>query len=470
MPKEARYFAVCVAVALVLTPLVLWRPAILAIVGGALFMPVILARPKVLCAITLLASMTTLTMQQLSGVAVLGSLDEMLIILCVFVVLTPNLIRRKKFRRLPGNLPLLIFIALGVAGGVFNGASASLILQDGFLLTKGFLFAFLVAQLDWAADDLRRVVKGGGAVIAVVLAAGVINLGMPGAWAQLFGDKESVRAGVASLIGPFTHPSFFGQVTALAAIAVGSYRAVVRKSGMSLALLIGSILGVVLSVRRKAIIGLLGVALWFGLARRPAATLALLAAVLPFAIYLSWDQLIAARDAVNLEYFVNPEGSARTVLYKTGLELSVSNFPGGVGFSRYGTFVAGSSYSPLYYDLGFPSVWGLQPDGRFLTDTYWPGIFAETGILGAAALIAALGTLATHSWKLFKRATDPLVKWIAVVGTGWSLEYLFESAASPVYSSPPTYLILFAALGIVISLSDSNPALSPAKHERRALR
>lgn len=87
------------------------------------------------------------------------------------------------------------------------------------------------------------------------------------------------------------------------------------------------------------------------------------------------------RDQIKNYFF---EGqSPRQLLFRNGFNLMKEKFPFGTGFSTYGSDQAAKNYSELYYQLGFSSIWGLQPTNQlFLHDTFWPTIFTQYGFFG----------------------------------------------------------------------------------------
>lgn len=93
------------------------------------------------------------------------------------------------------------------------------------------------------------------------------------------------------------------------------------------------------------------------------------------------------------DYFFNIE-HPRFLLYFNSLILLLKYFPFGVGFSLYGTTIAASNYSPLYYELGFDGRWGMSyGENFFLNDAFYPGIIGEVGLLGIILFAYLIFTL-----------------------------------------------------------------------------
>lgn len=83
-------------------------------------------------------------------------------------------------------------------------------------------------------------------------------------------------------------------------------------------------------------------------------------------------------------FLIKPEiylaDEARTVLYKGAFQILNENYFFGLGPGSYGSFYSINNF--MAYDiLDFERYWWFQ-QGRYITDTFWPKIFAEYGSLG----------------------------------------------------------------------------------------
>lgn len=90
-------------------------------------------------------------------------------------------------------------------------------------------------------------------------------------------------------------------------------------------------------------------------------------------------------------YFLD-ETAPRAKLFIYGIETLKNFHYMGAGFGTYGSFSAAKYYSPLYVKYGFEGSYGMSSnDYQFLTDTYWPMLLGQFGIIGT--LIVAGTTL-----------------------------------------------------------------------------
>jgi len=76
------------------------------------------------------------------------------------------------------------------------------------------------------------------------------------------------------------------------------------------------------------------------------------------------------------------EALARPMTYKTSLQLLWDYFPLGPGMGTFASWGAAEYYSPLYYEYGLNTIWGLQPHFHvFVADAFYPTL-AQYGIVG----------------------------------------------------------------------------------------
>jgi hypothetical protein len=143
---------------------------------------------------------------------------------------------------------------------------------------------------------------------------------------------------------------------------------------------------------------------------------------------------------------------ARLALYMGSIEVARDHFPLGGGMGRYGSWMARVEYSPLYREYGLDNVSGLRPNNpQYATDTFWPMVLGEFGVIGLVAYLTFLGWLAVALWRGGRAEPDPLTR-AFIVG---SLSVLglaaFESLATPIFTAPPRTYLLFMTIGAGIA-------------------
>jgi hypothetical protein len=95
-----------------------------------------------------------------------------------------------------------------------------------------------------------------------------------------------------------------------------------------------------------------------------------------------------------IELFIDQSGllqvsqsiDPRIVFYYNSFIVFFDNFPFGSGFGTFGGYAAANFNQSLYNELNFGNFsWYNQ--NIFLTDTYYPHVIAETGLLGVFCFV-----------------------------------------------------------------------------------
>lgn len=90
-------------------------------------------------------------------------------------------------------------------------------------------------------------------------------------------------------------------------------------------------------------------------------------------------------------YLATDRYSPRSILLKDSIDLMKQHFPLGTGFGSFGSNIAAKYYSPLYTSLGYRFFKGMKPtDTAFLSDGFWPTVFAQFGLCGTVAFLGIL--------------------------------------------------------------------------------
>lgn len=431
-------------------------------VGGLAVLILALAAfrsPKLTAGVLVMLTMLSQTLQTVSGVNALGYGDEIGVLLAVVLFTGRRLMVRGSVRFYPALWFFLVFAILGVISSLVQSVPLSTMALGAFLFLKGPMLGFAVAQLDWRREDVPNVISAGVFFVLFVLAASAFNAIAPGPWNAWIGRMATIteRAGFTSLTGPFDHPVGLGTTMSMAFLAILLYRHLVKKSAMSMVLLIATGLACIAAFRRKSIAAAAVTAIGMRavLPGPKALYLTAFGVLLPVALVLGWEPLSAVVVSTYHEYTANVAETARVRMTLDAITLTVSAFPLGVGFGRFASFTAGDHYSPLYEDLGYQWIYGMGPGerGGFLSDTFWPAPIAEAGILGALCYAGALYLLAVTGWRLMRRASSAHVRWVGAVTVAWFITLGIESVVAPVFVSPPMFALPFVAAGIATALS-----------------
>ena len=413
--------------------------------------------PKTACVLLLVMTLISQTLATATGASVLGNVDEAAVMVAVIVFPIRRIVVHGSVRCLAAYWFFAAFFALGAVSSVVNAVPLSVWGLGAFLILKGPLLALGVMQLDWTRRDVRRIVRVSTGILVVILISAAVNAVVPQAWNSVVGRQPvSYRLGIPSLTGVFDHPVGLGSTMGMAFLAVLAYHRIVARSLGTYTLMVATGLAGLLTFRRKSVAStaLVAVAgrLWMpGHKARAAVTIAIL---VPAALIVGWEPLTQVVATSYHEYFDNVGVTARTLMTIDSGKLALASFPLGVGFGRYGSAVAFSVYSPLYVELGYQRIYGMGEGkhGGFLTDTFWPSVLAETGVLGMVCYVTALILLLRPAWRLMRSHAHPHVRWVGMVAVSWMAQMFIESLAAPVFTGPPMFGPVFMVVGIAAGL------------------
>lgn len=144
-----------------------------------------------------------------------------------------------------------------------------------------------------------------------------------------------------------------------------------------------------------------------------------------------------------------PITAARTVFYRDSFVLASENFPLGTGLGTFGGVAAQHYDHSLYDQLGYGRYWWYRLN-QFLVDTYWPNFIAESGWIGALALIGAVCLLVVYSLARAWRAPTPEQRKL------WAMAFVSQflsvvvSLTSPLYSDPNFVALAMMFFGIAM--------------------
>lgn len=160
------------------------------------------------------------------------------------------------------------------------------------------------------------------------------------------------------------------------------------------------------------------------------------------AVYFGYDSLY--------KYYLENDSTARKILTDDSILIAKKFFPIGSGFGSFGSSMAAQHYSKLYLKLGYYRMIGsgLEEDGNFLSDTFWPTVIAQTGWLGLASFCLALLSMITYIIK--SRKTDIYYFWVAL---SIIVHDLISSFAAPAFFYPSA-MAPFLFLGLITSIHE----------------
>jgi hypothetical protein len=356
----------------------------------------------------------------------------------------------------------VLYLAAGLASSVFERVETNVWPLGLALVAKGPLLFYIALSTRPSVEDVRWTRRIVVLVGVLVLAAGVTQVVFPAATALVGLESRPSRAGLPSASSLFYHPQLFGWFCGYIALLMYSWYASTDDRRNLLAALAFSI-GVMLSARRRAIIAtLVGfvagvlVARPRGSARAGARTNQTWrrAALGLGAIILVFLPALAGLMLLTLETTLGTGTPARVALYAGAVQIAADKLPLGAGFGRYGSWMSRQEYSSVYDEYGLSGVYGLSRDNpQFITDTFWPQVLGETGLLGLLGYVAFLAGLGRQLMRLAVDARGPVL--VVALQTAMVMVFaqsLVESLASPIFNSPPQVVPLMLGFATAIGI------------------
>jgi hypothetical protein len=468
LPRQVRDVVIPVSGALLIAATYVWRPA------EALF------------------AMATFMMFSETTAWYIGApikrLDEVSLLLLAPVAAWRALPDWRSWLWWPRDLPIALAMLAGLISSLAAHVPVEVWVPAGLLLAKAIVFFYIVMLSRVSATEARAglwVVIAAGVVVA---ALGVVELVNTNGFQEFLHLNHYVRLRSENIVvkSVFVHPALFGYFTTFVALLLLARYLVTRQlRWLFVALFVAT--GPFLSARRRAILALTAGALaalvasprlfrsWSSLWRTwlPAAA----GGVLLFAMFLSlltglysltWERYGIGLPGLEPtpspgEVIVEPVGEgenqrARFALYKGSFEIAIDNLPLGGGLGRFGSWMSRQEYSPLYYKYKLSSVRGLKPpDPTAATDTFWPQILGETGVIGLLGYAAFLAALGWMLWREVGRDDGQELRILRLAAGMVFAQALVESLASSMFNSPSRVYLMILVIGIVASMAWRRP-------------
>lgn len=369
-------------------------------------------------------------------------IDELatLIVLAAIVIPTVDKTRRSggKMPIVSVGLPILLLVAALVLGLASNNVSAIRdnaypILVDAFTFCKVpiiFLCSLVAFQNSDAGSNAiwKLLIKESHILLVIMLACAVINLISGGNLLDMGGE---IRYGISSFYFIFYHP----EVVNLLVIGLMVILLFDNPEGHKKYIL-AALLVMCATMRWKAI-GFAALAVYmFLLKGKSGLSLLKFVFALVIVVLVAWGQISTYYDT---------DSTARSMLTSDSFDVAVRFAPFGSGFGTFASAVTADVeyYSPLYYQYGYDTVYGLSPmSTSYISDTFWPTIIAQLGFIGAACYTASVALLL---WQLYKQGKR--------IGAGLAISFLVFYLAISSTSASALFAPQWVFIGLVVFLS-----------------
>lgn len=358
-------------------------------------------------------------------------------------------------------IPLLAFVVVGLTGNLlYRYQPLKAVIVDLYTNLK-FFFAigtgyFLFRGADW--EDLKKTAVFCARSITLALFVVFLADRFFGFW------SSEVRHGIRSAVLFYSHPTYFAGAAAFLLTLLTVFYEKKNLPYIAMALVM-----ITFTMRSKAFASVAAYVVLF-----------VLFAVLQWK--LKWQYVVVGCAACVVIawpqihfYFVDlADTSARSVMLLTSFVIMKDYFPIGTGFGTYASAEAAKNYSPVYLKYGFNNYWEVRdirdlentlrligedewltqkyqnnPDvvnwSSFLSDTFWPIIFGQTGVLGTAAYVFALCVIMKRCLTVEKYDR------YAYVGVLFIFAYLLISSAAEPSFHNSVAIPLAVVMGIVFT-------------------
>ena len=255
--------------------------------------------------------------------------EEGIILVAFFTIIVDRWLLKKANKTGVGWL-IALLVLIAVASTVKNRiVGYDIAVFDLFLLLKGFFVFYIFYALDFSVKDLKLVVRACLFLGLLIFALGLVDLLFPVRFRALVGNDTTVayRFGIPSVKSIFIHPGAFGWFMAFFAVFSASFFVVLEKKKY-LGLTVLFILGTILSMRFKPLLGLLAVAgaAFVVISKEKKVRYVFIALLLLFCFtFLFGEKAKLLFEDKLYTYFEAPElqDVARNVLYSTGWRIAL---------------------------------------------------------------------------------------------------------------------------------------------------
>ncbi len=418
------------------------------------------------------------TIEHWTGVDLL-LFDEIAVLMFAVVAVVRHGAPNGRIRVGAAELGLAALAAAGLTSSLVESVPVVTMLAGLALLLKAVALFYIVSWLRLRSTDVARVgivVIGLGVLIGF---AGFVEWLNPAAFQTALNlpPFAQTRGGISVVRSIFLHPALYGWLTAFTALLLYAIF-LTRRSWWALPLALALSLGTLLSGRRTPLVGVvLGLVAGLAWQFRSSATRASLvrtwipifvAGVVAIVLLLptlstmvthTLSEYLPDRAAVSELFSDDPDPAVvavlhpRTALYLGSVAVAIDRLPLGAGFGRYGSHLSRSEYSPIYADYGLDRIAYLQPErADAVTDTYWPMVLGETGLIGLLGALTFIGVLTARLWRATGASSEALVRTISLGVLMIFAEGLVRSLTASVYTAPPIAHFILGAAGLSIAL------------------
>ena len=369
---------------------------------------------------------------------------------------------------------LAVFIVTGVASSLVALVPVSTWVPALVLVLKAIALFYVVSWLRLTAVDVQRVGLVIVSVALLIAALGFVELVSPTGFQRALDlpPFTSIRGDLPVVKSIFLQPALLAWLTVFLRLLLYA-RFIVTRRWWLLPIALALNVLTIFTGRRTSLIGvvvaLLVAAIWqlrhvpnlgkaLGVWIPVVTGLAIVAVVFLSSFSTLFDDSLREYSAPPqlIADVLGPHPNAdaiaamppRIALYVASVAIARDEFPFGAGLGRFGSEMSRVAYSPVYERYGLTKVRGLAADDSgSITDTFWPTILGETGVVGLGAFGLFIAALLAELWRFARGSWPPQVATLALVALLVFAESIVASLTSQVFVAPPIAYFVFGVAG-----------------------
>ncbi len=415
---------------------------------------------KMLISIMIILLLFHKQLESITDIEALGYSDE-LIILILFICALVKILKRKRINTYVVSL-FVYFIVYTITGLIsyFVNSSGSLstidLLMTTLLETKFMILILALLVLDFTPDIYEHILKILISASYICISVALINLFLPEIYIKVFSwGFIQKRYGIISPCSIFDHPGTYGWYLVL----IGSYfyyKWYQKKGTNELSKMLVLLSFGILSMKSKVFVAVLvmfATPLIFGKIKRLKTKKIIISVSVIIILAAFFGESIWERVLLSFSSKYS-ETEARAALNVNSLKLFANYFPIGVGFGKYGSWYARIRYSEYYTTLGMNYIYGLSQNFmNFGTDTFWPCILGETGLIGTCAYAGFLIKIFKYLFTFVKSNQNNYMYMFCFFVL---LQGIVESFAQSFFFGAPQNVICAFVIAMAFSLNKNN--------------
>ena len=410
----------------------------------------------ILLVIIMLLLVTQDNLIALTGISFLNYLDEIIIVFLLIMSII-NLGKKSTIKKFDFKL-LIMILLFAITGIISCYLNSNFIFKDTlmscFLSTKFWILVLAISLLKVDKSTIDKYYNSLFTIEVIVIIFAIVNILFLEFYKSIFPlSNITYRFGMIAVCSVFSHPGKYGWFMLFCALA---HFSLYKKNGnkRDFVKMIISIIACLLSLRTKVIMSIIACFVCYAIyVNRESFKKQIKKIVL--VLILSICILIPFKDIVYntyVLYFTDSEGySVRQALMDNSLKISKDYFPLGVGFGKYGTWYASQKYSEYYIKYGMSHMYGLTKDNTsYSTDTFWPAIIGETGVIGCIIYIFMI-ILLIKQLNMINKKKNEADSALSLFALMTMIQIIIESFGSASFNGPPEYFFAAVTIGLAIA-------------------